>query len=268
MLKKVLIGTGVAVLLGTLVLGRDLVSYMNTLMGWGRETVVDCVPLEFQIRRAKDMIEGLISQARQIMHVIAREEVEIEQLDQKIAEKQKDLDEQKTVILRMRDDLATGKPKLVYAGQEYSAEQVRRDLANRFERYKTDEATLASLEQIREIRQKSLQAARENLENTLAAKRQLEVEVQNLEARLATIRAAQASADYQFDDSQIGRIRQLLADLRARLTVLEKLAHGEMLDEGGIPVESSFQKDIVEEVTEHFRKSGSGGTTHAVAKAP
>lgn len=268
MLKKVLIGTGIAVLLGTLVLGRDLVSYVKTSARSVQETVVDWVPLEFQIRRAKDMIDGLISQVRQIMHVIAREEVEIERLDQQIADMRKNLDEQKAVILRMKDDLATGKPKLVYGGREYSADQVRRDLASRFERYKTNEATLASLEQIREIRLKSLQAARERLENTIAAKRQLEVEVQNLEARLAMIRAAQASAGYQFDDSQIGRIRQLLADLQARLNMTEKLLDGEMPDQGEIPVESPYQKDIEEEVAEYFEKSGSGGTTQAVAKAP
>ncbi|MGB9690318.1 hypothetical protein [Thermogutta sp.] len=267
MLKKFLIAGGLVVLIGTFLLGRDLVSYVRTSARSVQEAVVDAVPTEFQIRRARDMIEDLLPQIRQNMHLIAREEVEIERLDRQIAQAREALEQEKAVILRMKNDLANGKPKLVYCGREYSAEQVRQDLANRFERYKTNEATLANLEQIRDVRLKSLQAARDKMENMLAAKRQLEVEVENLQARLQMVQAAQATSAYQFDDSKLGRIKELIADLRTRLDVAERLVQSQGLYQGEIPVENPNQKDIVDEVTEYFGNSGESQKVPAVAKA-
>ena len=81
------------------------------------------------------------------------------------------------------------------------------DLANRFERYKTSEATLASLKEIRDARQKSLAAARQKLEGMLAAKRQLQVEVENLEARMQMVAAAKTTSNYQFDEAGWGASR-------------------------------------------------------------
>ena len=70
------------------------------------------------------------------------------------------------------------------------------DLANRFDRFKTSDATLASLREIQTARQKSLDAARQKLDGMLAAKRQLEVDVENLEARLKMVEVAQTASNY------------------------------------------------------------------------
>ena len=88
---------------------------------------------------------------------------------------------------------------------------MRTDLAHRFERYKTGETMLSSLKEIRNARQKSLVAARQKLEGMLASKRQLQVEVENLEARVQMIAAAKSTSNYQFDDSRLGRVKELVA---------------------------------------------------------
>ncbi|MGB4725880.1 MAG: hypothetical protein WBH86_00590 [Thermogutta sp.] len=255
MVKKLLIGGGVVVLLGTVLLGRDLVSYVRTSANYVQESVVDAVPMEFQIRRARKMLDDLLPEIRKNMHVIAREEVEVERLERQIAQAREQLEKEKQVILRMKDDLAGGRPTLVYSGREYTAQQVRIDLANRFERFKTNEATLANLEQIREARLKSLQAARDKMEGMLAAKRQLEVEVENLQARLQMVQAAQTTSAYQFDESALGRVKDLIADLKAKLDVAERLVQSQGFYQGEIPVEDPNQKDIVDEVTQYFEAS-------------
>ena len=111
------------------------------------------------------------------------------------------------------------------------------DLANRFERFKTSDATLASLREILTARQQSLDAARQKLDGMLACKRQLEVDVENLEARLKMVEVAQTASNYQFDDSQLGRVKELIGDLRGRLSVEEKMLHAEGTLQGEIPVE-------------------------------
>ncbi|MGQ9762002.1 MAG: hypothetical protein ACUVQH_08835 [Thermogutta sp.] len=270
MLKKVLIGGGVVLLVGTVLLGRDLISYVRTSANYVQESVVDAVPMEFQIRRARKMIDDLLPEIRKNMHIIAREEVELERVERQISQAREQLEKEKAIVLRMKDDLASGKPRLVYSGREYTAEQVRIDLANRFERFKINEATLANLEQIRDARMKSLQAARDKMEGMLAAKRQLEVEVENLQARLQMVQAAQTTSAYQFDESALGRVKELITDLKARLDVAERLVHSQGTYQGEIPVEDPNAKDIVDEVTRYFEAGSAeleGGPEEAVAQA-
>jgi hypothetical protein len=154
--------------------------------------------------------------------------------------------------MRLRTDLASDQDVFRYAGRTYSAEQVRTDLANRFERYKTSEATLGSLEQIHTARQRSLEAARQKLEGMLAQKRQMQVEVENLEARLQMIAAAKATNRCQFDDSRLGRVKELVGNLRTRLDVAERLVNGETHFHDEIPLDETAPENIVDQVTEYF----------------
>jgi hypothetical protein len=90
----------------------------------------------------------------------------------------------------------------------------------------------------------------------LASKRQLEVDVENLEARLKMVEVAQTTSNCQFDDSQLGRAKELIADLRGRLSVAEKLVHAESEYRGEIPVSEPAAENIVDQVTEYFSPKG------------
>lgn len=252
MIRKMLVAAGAVSLLGLIFFGRDTLSYVSTSAGCVKETVHDSVPIEFQIKRARNMIEDLVPEIRKNMHVIAKEEVQIERLERQIDAMQDRLAREKDELLRLKADLGTGKDVFQYAGRSFSDDQVRADLARRFERYKTGEATLVSLEEIHEARQRSLDAAREQLEGMWASKRQLSVEVENLEARLQMVAAAQTTSDYQFDDSHLGRVKELIADLRSRLDVAERLANAEGQLHGEIPLEETAPADIENQITQYF----------------
>ncbi len=254
MIKKVLFVGGGAVLVGTLLFGRDAVSYFRTSAGYVVDAASEAVPIEFQVDRARGMIQDLLPEVRKNMHVIAKEEVEVERLDEQIADARTRLGKEKEQLLRLKTDLATGKAEFSYAGRSYTADEVRTDLANRFDRYKTGEATLASLTEIRNARQKSLSAARQKLEGMLASKRQLQVEVENLEARVQMVAAAKATSAYQFDDSRLGHVKELVANLRSRLEVAEKLVNAEVYYHDEIPVDKTTPENIVEQVTKHFEE--------------
>jgi hypothetical protein len=216
------------------------------------DAVQESVPVEFQVDRARGMIQDLVPEVRKNMHVIAKEEVEVQRLDEQIAESRTRLAKEKEQLLRLKGDLASGKGPFTYAGRSYTADEVRTDLAHRFERYKTGEATLASLTEIRGARQRSLTAARQKLEGMLASRRQLQVEVENLEARVQMIAAAKATSAYQFDDSRLGRVKELVTGLRSRLEVAEKLVNAEVYYHDEIPVDKATPENIVEQVSEHF----------------
>ncbi|HIQ20837.1 MAG TPA: hypothetical protein EYH34_06340 [Planctomycetes bacterium] len=254
MIKKMVVTTGVIVLVALIFFGRDAISYVRTSAGYVRDSVESSVPLEFQIDRARQLVGDLVPEIRRNMHLIAKEEVEVEHLRRRIAAAESELEEDRQEILRLKADLAEGKPVYTYSGRRYTAEEVKADLAHRFKRYQTSEATLTSLRQICEARQKSLDAARRKLEGMLAEKRQLEVELENLQAQLQMVAAAKTTCDYQFDDSRLGRAKELIAELRKKLEIEATLVHAEDSFHDEIPLDESPPEDIVEQVSRYFEE--------------
>ena len=252
MIRKAIIGGTVVFLAGTVFFGRDVASYVRTSAGYVSESVTDCVPMEFQIERARGMIDDLVPEIRKNMHVIAKEEVEVEKLEKQIADAEANLEQDQGELKRLTGDLATGEKVFHYAGRGYTAGQVKVDLANRFERYKVSEATLGSLREICTARQRSLEAARDKLEGMLVAKRQLRVDVENLEARLQMVAAAQTTAEYNFDDSKLGRARDLIEELQTKLDVAERMVNAEGYYQDEIPLDDTAPEDIASQVTEYL----------------
>ncbi len=252
MFKKIALVTGGLALFSVFCFGRDAVSYVGTSAGWLKQSVRSSVPVDFEIERARQMIKNLTPDVRSNMHVIAQEEVEVERLEKQITKSQSNVDKQRGEIVRLKNDLTSSRITFEYGGRTYSVEQVKTDLANRFERFKTQEATLASLTKIQQARRRSLEAARQKLEGMLAAKRNLEVEVENLDARKKMVEVAQTTSDFNFDDSQLGRVRELMADVRARLNVAEKLVNADTNFREEIPLTPSNNEDIVDQVSRYL----------------
>ena len=252
MLKKLLIGGGVVVALVVLFHVTDAESYVKTSASCVKDSVKDAVPIEFQLKRARGMVRDIVPEVRKNMHVIAREEVEVERLAKQIDAAEKSAAQAKSEMMRLKSDLEKGEEAYTYSGRVYTVSEVKKDLSNRFERYQTSEATLESLKAIHDAREKRLQAARKKLENMLASRSQLLVEIENLEARLQMVSATQAGSEYHFDDSQLGRVKELVSDLRTRLSVAERLVNAENRFHDEIPLEEEAPEDIVDRVAEYF----------------
>jgi ribosomal protein L29 len=73
----------------------------------------------------------------------------------------------------------------------------------------------------------------------LQAKKELEVKLEQLQARLETLRAAETVSKLSIDDSNLSHARQLIADLNKQLDVKQKLLDAEGKFAGLIPVEST-----------------------------
>ena len=79
--KAILLVVGLG--LTTVVLfGRNAASYVSTTYHRLTDSVQEAVPVDFQIDRAKQMVRDLDPEIRRSMHVIAKEEVAVEQLNQ------------------------------------------------------------------------------------------------------------------------------------------------------------------------------------------
>lgn len=258
MLKKALVGAVAVLTLGLVVFGTDLWSYVRTFHRQVETTVKATVPLEFEIDRARQMIDDLLPDIRKNMHLVAEQEVELEQLEVAIAQQEQELAKQRAEMVVLRNRLKEGEGPYRFAGRSYTEEEVKRDLARRYERYKALEATLEAKRQLCEARRKQLEESRRKLDAMIAARRQLEVQVEQLEARLKTLQAAQAASDVQFDQSRLARAKALVAELKKRLDVAERVLASEGKLSGEIPVKEEMNTEkILEKIDREFGVSES-----------
>jgi hypothetical protein len=256
MIKKALF-TVVTLGLTTVVLfGRDAASYVSTTYHQLTDSVKQSVPVEFQIDRARAMVRDLEPEIRRSMHVIAKEEVQLEQLNAQIAGNEQKVEKDKSEILRLQADLGQNKDVYRYASRTYSSEQVKQDLTRRFSRFKVSDETLANLKGMRDARERNLDAAQQKLAAMINARRKLEVDVQNLEAKHKLVEVAQASSEYVFDDSQLARAKELITDIRTQLDVAAKLANADVNIEVEIPLEDTAPSDITDQVAAYFNQGG------------
>jgi len=261
--KGILIGVGVLVLIG-LLFGREGMSHVKTSLGMARQAVRDAVPVDFELSRARQMIKDLDPEIHRNMHVIAKEEVEVAHLRDQLGVADKNLAKNKADIQRLTEDLKRGDSNFVYAGRSYTSSQVETDLARRFEQFKVKESTLGKLTQVLAARERGLTAGREKLKAMQAAKGQLEVDVANLDARLEMVKVAQATSEFNFDDSRLSRTKDLVSGISARIDVAEKLVNAQTDYPGVINLDQEETTNITEQVTRYFDASRKGDESLAV----
>lgn len=252
MLKKVLILSAVGVASTVGLASTGAWSYMRTGIRTASSAVRDSVPIDWEIKRARQMIEDLKPEIAKNLQVVAREEVGVQRLASEIKSKEQQLTKHRGDIMRLKGDLESGSVRYVYAGRSYSEGQVKEDLSNRFKQFQVHEETTNKLNQILVAREKNLDAARRKLDSMLAAKRELEVEVENLQARVTMVEVAQTSSRVSLDDSHLSSTRQLLDDIGTRIDVAERMVASEGALEGAIPLDEPTSENLLDEIADYF----------------
>jgi phage shock protein A len=266
MIKKTLLGIVALAVVGTFVFGRDAVSYVKTGCKNVRNAVKSEVPLEFEIARAQSLVDQLVPDIRNCMRVIAEQQVDVEYRQAALVQKEAALTRQKDAIFAMRTDLASGKTAFQYASHTYSSQEVSRDLANRFERYKSADELIAADRTILQARRQTLVANSEKLDGMLKAKKDLEVKLEQLQARVHTVRAAETASAASIDDSNLSRARALITDLNKQLDVKQRILDAEAKFQGMIPVEEATPAvpvDLNQQIEAYF---GATDAASSVAK--
>jgi chromosome segregation ATPase len=217
---------GGALLLGGLVFGMDSFSYLRSSAKSVRSAVKDGVPLEFELQRARDLVEDILPELRANVRVIAQEEVEIAHLRREITSANQKMESQRQSVSAFRNKLRGEEVKFVVHGRQVSREQMTEQLASNFDRYKQAEATLVSKQRLLEAREKSLAAAQNVLERSRARKAELEQKIEALSAQYRLVQAQSVGTKVSIDDTQLARADKLIADIHKRLDTAQRvLAH-------------------------------------------
>ncbi len=253
-LKMGVLGVAGLGLVGGMIFGKDVVSYVRSSAKSVRTVVKDSVPIEFELRRARDLVDEIIPEMHANIRLIAQEEVEVAALKGQIAKNQENLDEERSKIKTLRGSLEVHQAQYTFAGRHYTRGDVKADLAARFDRLKETELVMASKVRLLDSREKSLHAAMQLLEKTRNEKRILENRIETLASQHRLVKAASVGSQIQVDNGKLAQTSKLIAQIQKRLNVAERvLAHESRFIEA-IPVDSVLEADLVAQVDEYFQQ--------------
>ncbi len=189
-IKRGLIGLAVFLVVGGLLFGKDLLSYVRSTTKLAQDTVKDSVPVEFELRRAQDLLEEILPEIHANIRMIAQEEVELVNLKKEIEESVKAVSQQKDRVAKLRDALGQEQETYRFGGKTFTRQEVTDDLAIQFENLKEAQLVLDSKEKLLEAREKSLKAAMALLEKTKSQKRILAAKIEGLESKHRLLKAS------------------------------------------------------------------------------
>ncbi len=265
MLRKTIVAGGALALLSSLAVGVPLMSYARCGVNWLQDSASDSVPLEWELKRARQMTSDLKPEIEKNATLIAREKVELARLQSQAKQTDQRLAKSESDIQRLTEDLERESTYYTYAGRTYTSTQVKDDLKNRFKRHKTREATSDKLQQMLSARQATLRAAHERMDAMLSARRQLEVEVENLQARVGALRVAQTSSQLSLDDSQLSQTRALLDQIKTRIDVEEEVMTVDSEYFGEIDLDEPSDENLLEDIASYFDAKDAMGETGSLA---
>ena len=248
----------VLLLVGGLLLGGDLFSYVNSSVSSLRTSVRESIPVEAELQRARDMLEDIIPEMRANVKLIAQEQVEIEALKRDIAQCEHGLGDDEARIRKLTALLGSGETYFTISDRRYSRDAIRNDLARRFERHKEAQAVVAGKERLMAAREKSLEAAEQMLDKARSQKELLASRIESLASQNRLVRASSVGSKIQLDDSKLARTERLLGQIKKRLDVAERVLayEGRFVDE--IQVNVVDEADLLTQVRNYFDGSVEG----------
>jgi DNA repair exonuclease SbcCD ATPase subunit len=239
----------------------DPCSYFTTAINDVRTSVRGKVPLEFELKRARNLIRQIDPQVRESRRDVARSEVAMEHLKAEIQGLQAAVANGEVKVRRLRSAISGGQFTPASFRSEFAEVKMRQDLIRSFDLMKSRARLLKSKETLYARQMQVLTAAREKLMAIRSEKQNLEDLVTNLDAQKRSNDAMAAAArNFTWDTSPLGKARKLLDSIETRLRVQQKLIQEDLYEVAGIPEQTDeVHRDILKEV-DKFIDAGTSGT--------
>jgi hypothetical protein len=255
LVKIGVVGTAGTMLLSFFVFGREAKSYFDLSARNVRDSIKNSVPVEFELQRARDMLEEIIPEMQANIGLIAQEEVEIARLRSDIERSEEAMQEKQERITRLTNLLQTSEPTFVLGRFEYTRNEVKGQLAREFDRFKEAEIVLAGKKRLVKTREKSLHSAMEMLNRTRAEKARLEDQIAALESKHRLVQTASAGSTVQLDNSKLAQTEKLISDIKNRLDVAERVLAHEARFVEPMDIDVVDEKELLAEVEQHLGRN-------------
>ncbi len=212
---------------GLLTFGTGFGSYMRSSLGIMKSSVKDSIPIEFEIQRARDLLEDLIPETRANLRLVAAEEVEVANLEREIDRERESVEKERAKLHRLRGKLKTEEVTYRLGGRTYDRAELVTILSTQFDRLTTAEKFLAGKQELLENRKASLRAAMKNLERTRLARVEVASKIEALEEQFRLMKLKSSGNSFQIDNSKLAQVEKVLSELQKRLDVAQKVMASE-----------------------------------------
>ena len=254
--KRGLMAVVILCLAGGFIFGTDMVSYIRSSVRSVQTAVKDTVPIEFELRRGRDLLLEIIPEMHANIRLIAQEEIEVANLKTDIESSTKVLADAGQQIKLLHKKMNLQHTNYIFGEHKYSRNAVKDELSRRFEQYKESEIILKSKHRLLAAREKSLNAAVQLLEKTRSQKRLLQDKIEGLASQYRLVRAAAVGSTIQVDSSKLAQTEKLIAEIKKRLDVAERVLAHESRFVQDIPLDTVDEKDLLVQIDEYFTPTG------------
>lgn len=265
-MKRIALTAVVVGLVGGICIKTGLGSYVKSSSRILKTAVKDSIPVEFEIQRARDLLEDLIPEMHANLRIVASEEVEVANLEKELNRQRHSVADEGGKVQRLRSTLNTQLVSYEIGGREYRRTDLVEELSRRFEHLRTAEMLVAGKEDLLKNRRRSLDAALQKLEKTRLARLELASQIEALEGQFRLVQAQAAGSEFQLDDTKLARTQKVISELKKRLEVTQRVLAREAQFVEAIPIDTVSESNVVERVDAYFsKKSPAAEATSALA---
>ena len=255
-LKPVAVVAVSVVVLGFLLFGRGFSSYLRTGSREIQRAAQESVSVEFELQRARDMVDEILPQLQANVRLIAEDEVEIAALEKDIDKGRESLLLQQEKLAGLRDKMSVQQVSYEVGRRTMTRDMLKQELASQFDRYREAELILGGKEKLLETRRQSLANALKMHDRAKHQKLQLEQKIEALVAKHRLVQTSAMGSKAEIDQSQLSEADKLVAQIQRRLDISQRvLAHESDLQEIEIDNEGVEESELLAEFDQYFTPS-------------
>jgi len=219
MLKKMVILGLVGFVAVTALSGTKIASYIRSEVRSARQHAEDSIPPEKEIDRLKNEVALLDKDVKTLMHQLAKERVEVNQLKEKTDELAAKQSKDKEVITARANAIKSAEGQVTFGNRTLTVAAAKTELEADVKRFTNAQKSLAAHEQLLANRIKIRDSIEKQLDATKNQKSELAGAVEEMEAELALLKLQQTESKYQTDDTRLAKIKDDLRKLRTKVEI-------------------------------------------------
>ena len=228
MFKKILIGGGIIALVGFVLFGANVIGHVGHGVSWVRGKVAESVPVEYELERARSLIDETAPQIRDCKRVIAEKQVDIRSLTKSVGQLNETHAKNITRLRGFQERLETEQVAFRVGSRNIGRGSMEAAAGRLLTRVQAERGMLKSKSERLTALSHGLKFAQTALDNLLTTRSALESKVELLETKLRQTEAMQAAtANIELDDSTLAKANEILEKCENRLSIAQQLIENE-----------------------------------------
>lgn len=218
MFKKLLL-VGAVVLVGAWAygsgVGREVMSYIRTGINEIRSQTKDCIPLDFEIKRAENMLSNLDRTDDRLISALAGQIQSLRRMDEEIARLTEKVEDMKSALRHQNEELKV----ILVKGNDFTTREAKAiNVEKQFKAVKAAESSLKAKIEARDRTQERLTHIKDQREGLKAQRVELQNRIAALKTNVELLKLSETRSKAVLDSDQLAE----LADLKKLVDGLEE----------------------------------------------